>query len=62
MTYERKIIHLEEAHTALEHELAKAEMNRQSDYCITKIKKEKLRVKDLIMKLKKLNNEGREFK
>ena len=61
MSYERKIAHLEEAHSLLEQELTKAEENNLSESIITDIKKKKLRAKDLIKELKQLDNQGKEF-
>lgn len=61
MSYERKIAHLEETHKMLEAELAKAQASNWAELLIVDLKKKKLRTKDLIMELKKLDNAGREF-
>jgi hypothetical protein len=61
MPYDRKIAHLEETHTMLEQELKTAEEHNAADNVIQELKKKKLHAKDMLTKLKALDNAGREF-
>lgn len=62
MPYERKIAHLVETHAALERELKDLVEQNAPDDLVHLVKKRKLKAKDLIVGLTKLDNAGQEFK